>query len=87
MERGIEGEAMGRLVRGNITDRANASCAIGDLPRRTERPEEERIASGIDRAPAYQDGSNAIRTRDGSLAAHCEHTLVIMRGKPLILAA
>jgi len=28
-----------------------------------------------------------IRTRDGSLAAHCEHTLVITNGAPLILAA
>ena len=28
-----------------------------------------------------------IRTRDGSLAAHCEHTLVITKGAPLILAA
>ena len=28
-----------------------------------------------------------IRTRDGSLAAHCEHTLVITSGAPLILAA
>ena len=28
-----------------------------------------------------------LRTRDGSLAAHCEHTLVITKGEPLILAA
>jgi methionyl aminopeptidase len=28
-----------------------------------------------------------LRTRDGSLAAHCEHTLVIMRDEPMILAA
>ena len=28
-----------------------------------------------------------IRTRDGSLAAHYEHTLVITRGEPLILTA
>lgn len=28
-----------------------------------------------------------LRTRDGSLAAHCEHTLVITRGEPMILAA
>jgi methionyl aminopeptidase len=27
-----------------------------------------------------------IRTRDGSLAAHHEHTLVITRGEPVILA-
>jgi len=28
-----------------------------------------------------------IKTRDGSLAAHCEHTLMITKGMPLILAA
>lgn len=28
-----------------------------------------------------------LRTKDGSLAAHCEHTLVITKGMPLILAA
>ena len=28
-----------------------------------------------------------IKTKDGSLAAHCEHTLVITNGMPLILAA
>ena len=28
-----------------------------------------------------------LRTHDGSLAAHCEHTLVITRERPLILAA
>ncbi len=37
--------------------------------------------------PVQDDDGWTIRTRDGSLAAHCEHTLVIMRGKPLILAA
>jgi methionyl aminopeptidase len=35
-----------------------------------------------------QDGDGwTIRTRDGSLAAHCEHTLVITNGQPMILAA
>ena len=28
-----------------------------------------------------------IKTRDGSLAAHCEHTLVITNALPLIIAA
>lgn len=28
-----------------------------------------------------------LRTADGSLAAHCEHTLIITRGEPTILAA
>jgi methionyl aminopeptidase len=28
-----------------------------------------------------------LKTRDGSLAAHCEHTLMITKGMPVILAA
>jgi methionyl aminopeptidase len=35
-----------------------------------------------------EDGNGwTIRTRDGSLAAHYEHTLVITRGEPMILTA
>jgi methionyl aminopeptidase len=37
--------------------------------------------------PIQDDDGWTIRTRDGSLAAHCEHTLVITKGAPLILAA
>jgi methionyl aminopeptidase len=37
--------------------------------------------------PIQDDDGWTIRTRDGSLAAHCEHTLVITNGVPLILAA
>ena len=37
--------------------------------------------------PIQDDDGWTIRTRDGSLAAHCEHTLVITKGTPLILAA
>jgi len=37
--------------------------------------------------PVQLDDGWTIRTSDGSLAAHCEHTLVITRGRPLILAA
>ena len=37
--------------------------------------------------PVESDDGWTIRTSDGSLAAHCEHTLVITNGRPLILAA
>jgi methionyl aminopeptidase len=44
------------------------------------------IAAGSGRASTDADGWT-IRTTDGSLAAHHEHTLVITRGAPLILTA
>jgi methionyl aminopeptidase len=37
--------------------------------------------------PVQDEDGWTLRTRDGSLAAHCEHTLVITNGAPLILAA
>jgi methionyl aminopeptidase len=37
--------------------------------------------------PVQSPDGWTIKTRDGSLAAHCEHTLVITKGQPLILAA
>ena len=37
--------------------------------------------------PVQDDDGWTIRTRDGSLAAHCEHTLIITRSEPLIVAA
>jgi methionyl aminopeptidase len=37
--------------------------------------------------PVQDEDGWTLRTRDGSLAAHCEHTLVITKGMPLILAA
>lgn len=37
--------------------------------------------------PVQDEDGWTIRTRDGSLAAHCEHTLVITNGAPLVLAA
>ena len=37
--------------------------------------------------PIQDEDGWTLRTRDGSLAAHCEHTLVITNGAPLILAA
>lgn len=37
--------------------------------------------------PIQDDDGWTLKTSDGSLAAHCEHTLVITKGEPLILAA
>ncbi len=37
--------------------------------------------------PVEDDDGWTIRTSDGSLAAHHEHTLVITRGGPVILTA
>jgi len=47
---------------------------------------EPMITSGSSYPVQSPDGWT-IKTRDGSLAAHCEHTLVITKGAPLILAA
>lgn len=42
------------------------------------------ISAGSWRSVEDADGWT-IRTRDGSLAAHCEHTLVVTAGGPVIL--
>jgi methionyl aminopeptidase len=47
---------------------------------------EPMISAGSANPVQSADGWT-IRTSDGSLAAHCEHTLVITKGRPLILAA
>jgi methionyl aminopeptidase len=47
---------------------------------------EPMICAGSGRAVESRDGWT-IRTRDGSLAAHHEHTLVITAGAPVILTA
>ena len=47
---------------------------------------EPMIAAGSSRPVASTDGWT-IRTSDGSLSAHHEHTLVITRGEPVILTA
>lgn len=47
---------------------------------------EPMISAGSARVTQDADGWT-LRTRDGSLAAHCEHTLVVTRQGPVILAA
>jgi methionyl aminopeptidase len=44
------------------------------------------ICAGRD-AVAHDDDGWTIRTRDGSLAAHHEHTLIVTRGRPVLLTA
>jgi methionyl aminopeptidase len=47
---------------------------------------EPMISAGSGRTVQDRDGWT-IRTRDGSLASHHEHTLIITRGEPVILTA
>jgi methionyl aminopeptidase len=47
---------------------------------------EPMVSAGSPHAVQSADGWT-LRTRDGSLAAHCEHTLIITRGHPIVLAA
>ena len=47
---------------------------------------EPMVSAGSSRAVQDRNGWT-VRTRDGSLAAHYEHTLVITRDRPLILTA
>jgi len=47
---------------------------------------EPMISAGTAMAVQSADGWT-LRTADGSLAAHCEHTIVITKGEPLVLAA
>jgi len=44
------------------------------------------IAAGSGRVFLERDGWT-VRTADGSLTAHYEHTLVVMRGQPVLLTA
>ena len=47
---------------------------------------EPMVSAGSAMPVESRDGWT-LRTADGSLAAHCEHTLIITRGEPTILAA
>jgi methionyl aminopeptidase len=69
-----------------------------DVPNFFDRSQRDVLTEGlvltiepmISAGSAYpmQDADGwTLRTRDRSLAAHCEHTLVITKGDPLILAA
>ena len=85
--RGLCGHGIGRTIHEppevpNIYDRAQRDVLTDGLVLTIE----PMITAGSSYPVPCADGWT-LRTRDGSLAAHCEHTLVITRGEPLILAA
>jgi methionyl aminopeptidase len=85
--RGLCGHGVGRTIHEspevpNVYDRSQRDVLTEGLVLTIE----PMLAAGS--SYAVQDGDGwTLRTRDGSLAAHCEHTLVITRERPLILAA
>jgi methionyl aminopeptidase len=85
--RGLCGHGVGRTIHEepsvpNVYDRWQRDVLTEGLVLTIE----PMIAAGTSYPVESGDGWT-IRTRDGSLAAHCEHTLVITKGMPLILAA
>ena len=85
--RGLCGHGVGRTIHEapevpNVYDRSLRDVLTDGLVLTIE----PMISAGSSYPVQSADGWT-LRTRDGSLAAHCEHTLVITTGKPLILAA
>jgi methionyl aminopeptidase len=85
--RGLCGHGVGRTIHEapevpNIYDRSQRDVLTEGLVLTIE----PMITAGSSYPVQCADGWT-LRTRDGSLAAHCEHTLVITHGEPLILAA
>ena len=85
--RGLCGHGVGRTIHEspevpNVYDRSQRDVLTDGLVLTIE----PMISAGSSYPVQSADGWT-LRTRDGSLAAHCEHTLVITQGRPLILAA
>lgn len=85
--RGLCGHGIGRTIHEppevpNVYDRFQRDLLTEGLVLTIE----PMITAGSTYPVQSEDGWT-LRTRDGSLAAHCEHTLVITRGEPMILAA
>jgi methionyl aminopeptidase len=85
--RGLCGHGVGRTIHEepqvpNVFDRFQKDVLTEGLVLTIE----PMISAGSAYPVQAEDGWT-LRTKDGSLAAHCEHTLVITRGMPLILAA
>ena len=85
--RGLCGHGVGRTIHEapevpNVYDRSLRDVLTEGLVLTIE----PMITAGSSYPVQSADGWT-LRTRDGSLAAHCEHTLVITTGEPLILAA
>lgn len=85
--RGLCGHGVGRTIHEapevpNTYDRSQRDVLTEGLVLTIE----PMISAGSSYPVQGADGWT-LRTRDGSLAAHCEHTVMITRGAPLILAA
>lgn len=85
--RGLCGHGIGRTIHEppevpNVHDRFQRDVLTDGLVLTIE----PMITAGSTYPVQCADGWT-LRTRDGSLAAHCEHTLVITSGAPIILAA
>ena len=85
--RGLCGHGVGRTIHEapevpNVYDRALRDVLTDGLVLTIE----PMISAGSSYPVQGTDGWT-LRTRDGSLAAHCEHTLVITKNEPLIVAA
>ncbi len=85
--RGLCGHGVGRTIHEeprvpNVYDRSQRDVLTEGLVLTIE----PMISAGSSYPIQDADGWT-LRTSDGSLAAHCEHTLVITQGPPLILAA
>jgi methionyl aminopeptidase len=85
--RGLCGHGVGRTIHEppevpNVYDRFQRDVLTAGLVLTIE----PMITAGSSYAVDSGDGW-MLRTRDGSLAAHCEHTLLITTGEPVILAA
>ena len=85
--RGLCGHGVGRTIHEepqvpNDFDRLSAGCVDGRSRPDDRADDQRRLSRSVREADGW-----TIRTADGSLAAHCEHTLVITTGAPLVLAA
>jgi methionyl aminopeptidase len=85
--RGLCGHGVGRTIHEspevpNVYDRSQRDVLTDGLVLTIE----PMISAGSSYPVQSADGWT-LRTRDGSLAAHCEHTLIITPGEPLIVAA
>jgi methionyl aminopeptidase len=85
--RGLCGHGIGRTIHEppevpNIYDRFQRDVLTDGLVITIE----PMISAGSTFPVQAPDGWT-LHTRDGSLAAHCEHTLVVTQGEPIILAA
>jgi methionyl aminopeptidase len=85
--RGLTGHGIGRAIHEPLTVPNSYDPTQTDvLTEGLVLTIEPMVSAGTDRSLQDRDGWT-IRTRDGSLAAHHEDTLVITRGWPIVLTA